>query len=69
MRMFNAPKESLDLMMNDSENVEKRIGATVMEYNSEIPSKYLLGTENGVILCANKKTGKPVDISYKYGVD
>jgi hypothetical protein len=34
--MFNAPKESLDLMMNDSENVEKRIGATVMEYNSEI---------------------------------
>ncbi len=33
------------------------------------PSKYLLGTETGGILCANKKTGKPVDISYKYGVE
>jgi hypothetical protein len=59
----------MDLMMNDADNNEKRIGSTVMEYNPEIPSKYLLGTEMGGILCANKKTGKPVEISYKYGME
>ncbi len=42
MRMFNAPKESMDLMMADADNVEKRIGATVMEYNPEIVIIWIL---------------------------
>jgi len=40
-----------------------------MEYNPDMPSKYLIGTELGVILNGNKKTGKPTEINYKYGVE
>lgn len=39
-----------------------------MEYNSDMPSKYLLGTETGMIVNTNKKTGKAIEATYNYGV-
>jgi dynein intermediate chain 2 len=47
---------------------EKILGGTSLEYNSDAgPLKYLVGTEQGYVLLANKK--KNVDIQQKYGIE
>ena len=45
-------------------------GGTVLEYNVDAgPSKFLIGTEQGSILTANKKPKKDVDITTRYGLE
>jgi dynein intermediate chain 2 len=52
----------------DGELKTKILGGTSLEYNSEVgPLKYLIGTEQGYILQANKK--KTIDINMRYGYD
>lgn len=40
-------------------------GGTCLEANPEQPTKYLVGTEQGVILSANKRPKKPVEINQR----
>lgn len=55
----------------ESTEDEVGIGCTKIEYNPEYGPKYLLGTEKGSILLANKKPKKSVDINLQqsYGLD
>jgi len=42
----------------------------VLEYNVEAgPSKFLIGTEGGTVLTANKKPKKDVEITTRYGLE
>lgn len=46
-------------------NPDKVFGGLCLEPNPEQPTKYLVGTEQGVVLCANKRPKKPVEISQR----
>ncbi|EGR31420.1 intermediate chain 2, putative [Ichthyophthirius multifiliis] len=69
-RKFDAgPVEKLNIVEGTGEN-EEIIGGTALEYNVEAgPSKFLIGTESGSILTANKKPKKAVEISHRYGLE
>ena len=46
------------------------LGATSFEYNQEAgPMKYLIGTEQGYVLLANKRPNNPVSILTKFGFE
>ena len=52
----------------DKEPKSKILGATSLEYNSDAgPLKYLVGTEQGYILQANKR--KQIEITMRFGVE
>ena len=52
----------------EGEVKSKILGGTSLEYNSDAgPLKYLVGTEQGYILMANKK--KTIDIQQRFGYD
>ena len=57
-RKLNEPTDSL-LMSTDSKNNGQVLGGSSLEYNSEAgPSKYLVGTEQGVVMMVNLKNRK-----------
>jgi len=57
-RRLTEPQDSL-LMSTDSKTNGQVLGGSSMEYNSEAgPSKYLVGTEQGVVLLINLKNRK-----------
>ena len=50
--------------------IDRSVGGTVIEYNTESgPNKFLIGTEQGSILTANKRVKKPVEITTRYGME
>ena len=56
--------------MVNGEQKTKLLGGTSFEYNQEAgPMKYLVGTEQGFVILANKRPGKAVEIQTKYGFD
>ena len=55
-------------MYVDGKIKNKLLGGTSLEYNSDAgPLKYLVGTEQGYILLANKR--KVIEITTRFGVD
>jgi len=46
-------------------NPDKVFGGLCLEPNPEQPTKYLIGTEQGAVLCANKRPKKPVETSQR----
>ena len=55
-------------MVVDGKPKNKLLGGTSLEYNSDAgPLKYLVGTEQGYILLANKR--KVIEITTRFGVD
>ena len=55
----------------DSETREEKVfGGTSLEYNPEAgATKYLAGTEQGIVILANKKPQRSVEINNRYGLD
>ena len=51
----------------NSDGKEVQVGATALENSPETTSKFLIGTERGTIIVANKKLKKPVETSYRLG--
>ena len=73
---FRKDKEPIDSckmtdgMTNPETGEESILGGTCLEYNPEAgATKYLAGTEQGIIIQANKKPQKAVDISHRYGIE
>jgi len=57
-------------IMVDGEPKNKLLGGTSLEYSADAgPTKYLIGTEQGYILQANRRPNKPVEIMSRYGID
>ena len=59
-RFFNQAKETiiLDPVNKDKEgsgDINKALSASCLEYDPTIPSRYMVGTESGKILCCSKK--------------
>lgn len=68
--LSNGPVETLKIVENPSEQNSTTIGGTALEYNVEAgPWKFLIGTELGSILTANKKPKKEIEITTKYGLE
>eukprot|EP00744_Colponema_vietnamica_P003227 GILI01004977.1.p1 GENE.GILI01004977.1~~GILI01004977.1.p1 ORF type:complete len:582 (-),score=174.73 GILI01004977.1:310-2055(-) len=73
-RKLGEPTDSLILTDGipnpNNRNQEKILGGTALEYNPEAgPTKYLAGTEQGMILSVNKKPKKAVEINQRYGAE
>lgn len=71
-RNLNGPAESFQLTEGavGAEGKERVVGGTCIEYFPEAgPTKYFVGTEQGSILCVNKRPKKPIDIFPRFGVD
>jgi dynein intermediate chain 2, axonemal len=73
---FRKDKEPIDSckitdgIVNPDTGEENVLGGTCLEYNPEAgATKYLAGTEQGIIIQANKKPQKAVDISHRYGLE
>lgn len=68
--LSNGPVETLKIIENPSDQNTTTIGGTSLEYNVEAgPWKFLIGTELGSILTANKKPKKEIEITTKYGLE
>jgi len=70
-KLGDGPIESIELKEKvniDGKPVEKVLGGTSLEYNSDVgPTKYLIGTEQGYVLQANKR--KTIEIQTRFGMD
>lgn len=59
IRKLGEPTEHLYLNKNPKEN--KPMGGLVLEYEPTMPTKFMVGTEQGVILSCNRKAKSPSD--------
>lgn len=48
----------LDINRNDVQELSKALGASALEYETTIPMKFMVGTENGLIINCNRKGKK-----------
>lgn len=58
-RKLGEPTESLFLNKNPKEG--KPMGGLVLEYEPTMPTKFMVGTEQGVVLSCNRKAKSPTD--------
>jgi len=66
IRKMDEPTDTY--LMNEINPVSKEesiFGGLCLEPNPEQPTKYLVGTEQGAVLCANKRPKKAVEISQR----
>ncbi|KAJ1507092.1 Dynein intermediate chain 2, axonemal [Coelomomyces lativittatus] len=64
IRKLSEPTESLLL---DAEKNGRIVGGTVLDFEPTIPTKFMVGTESGLIIMCNKKAKTPADrISHSY---
>merc|ERR1740127_200165 len=69
VRNLSEPTERCELTNGDKEN-PKSMGGTSIEWTQEAgPTKYLVGTEQGVVLALNKKPKKAVETGTWFGLD
>lgn len=58
-RKLGEPTEFLYLNKNPKEN--KPLGGLILEYEPTMPTKFMVGTEQGVVLSCNRKAKSPAD--------
>jgi len=69
-RQFSKGPIDTLLLTETFDGKERIVGGSVLEFNAEAGSnKFLVGTEQGIILTANKKPKKNVEISARYGLE
>lgn len=56
-RKLSEPLETLllDYAKDEEQNIENAFGASCLEYESTIPTRFMVGTEQGVIISCNRK--------------
>ncbi|CAD8107748.1 unnamed protein product [Paramecium sonneborni] len=68
-KLNEGPIETLNVTEGSNPN-DPLFGATVLEYNTEAgPTKFVIGTEMGFLMVANKKPKKNVEITTGYGLE
>lgn len=69
-RRFEEPVDVLNIVENPKAENPQTLGGTVLEYNVEAgPTKFLVGTEQGTIVTANKRLNRGPELTTAYGVD
>ncbi|XP_043519799.1 dynein intermediate chain 3, ciliary-like [Frieseomelitta varia] len=63
IRFIKKPTESLvmDLEQPDRTNVYKAIGITALQFEQTMSSRFLAGTENGLVVNVNRRASNPVE--------
>ncbi|XP_063716871.1 dynein intermediate chain 3, ciliary-like [Symsagittifera roscoffensis] len=60
-RKLGEPTEQLVLDLSKQGIIAKAQGASVLEYESTIPTKFMVGTEQGTIISCNRKAKTPAE--------
>lgn len=58
---FSEPVDSLVLDPTKKLDINNALGATVIEYESTMPTKFMVGSEQGSIISCNRKAKTPAD--------
>ncbi|KAK7901799.1 hypothetical protein WMY93_018568 [Mugilogobius chulae] len=61
VRKLSEPTESLVLDPSREGNMERALGAISLEYEPTMPTKFMVGTEQGVVLSCNRKAKTPAE--------
>jgi len=59
VRKLGEPTEKLILDPSKNNNFENAVGAYALEYESTMPTKFMVGTEQGTIIACNRKAKSP----------
>uniref|UniRef100_A0A336MML7 CSON003941 protein n=1 Tax=Culicoides sonorensis TaxID=179676 RepID=A0A336MML7_CULSO len=68
MRNLNNPFDVLltDPIKTDEQDLSRALGVSVLEYEPSMPTRFMAGTENGLIFSCNRKGKTPIEkINYK----
>ncbi|XP_024084195.1 dynein intermediate chain 2, axonemal [Cimex lectularius] len=67
VRKLKSPLETLmlDISKGEDQLLSRALGASVLEYEPTIPTRFMVGTEKGIVICGNRKGKTP---SEKLGV-
>lgn len=56
----------MDPMKTDEQEISRALGVSVLEYETTIPTKFMTGTENGLLFSCNRKGKTPIEkINFK----
>lgn len=62
-RNLRAPTEVLILDMEKGEqDISRALGASYLEYDLNLPTKFMVGTQNGLIISCNRKAKTPAEM-------
>ncbi|NP_001089510.1 dynein axonemal intermediate chain 2 S homeolog [Xenopus laevis] len=59
IRKLSEPTEKLILDISKKENIDNALGAVSMEFEPTLPTKFMVGTEQGMIVSCNRKAKTP----------
>lgn len=62
-RKLNEPIERLliDPIKSDEQSISRSYGVTVLEYESTMPTKFMCGTDVGMVFVCNRKGKSPME--------
>ncbi|XP_045536174.1 dynein axonemal intermediate chain 2 [Papilio machaon] len=64
-RNMNEPTDSMIIdivkLPNDTQSIEKALGISALEYEPTIPTRFMVGTETGLVIGANRKGKTPLE--------
>ncbi|CAL8309424.1 unnamed protein product [Boreogadus saida] len=60
-RKISEPTEKLILDLNKESNLDNALGAISLEFESTMPTKFMVGTEQGMVVSCNRKAKTPAD--------
>uniref|UniRef100_A0A8C9XEF2 Dynein, axonemal, intermediate chain 2b n=2 Tax=Sander lucioperca TaxID=283035 RepID=A0A8C9XEF2_SANLU len=61
VRRLSEPTERLVLDLSREGNLDRALGAVSLEFESTMPTKFLVGTEQGVVVSCNRKAKTPAE--------
>ncbi|PNF32875.1 Dynein intermediate chain 3, ciliary [Cryptotermes secundus] len=62
-RKLNEPSETLilDIVKGEEQILSRALGASCLEYEGTIPTRFMVGTENGCVISCNRKGKTPAE--------
>jgi dynein intermediate chain 2 len=63
MRKLNEPSETLilDIVKGEEQILSRALGASCLEYEGTIPTRFMVGTESGCVISCNRKGKTPAE--------
>ncbi|MFT7802477.1 dynein intermediate chain 2, axonemal-like [Arapaima gigas] len=61
IRKMNEPTERLVLDLNKKGNLDNALGAISLEFEPTMPTKFMVGTEQGLVISCNRKAKTPAE--------
>ncbi|XP_061597734.1 dynein axonemal intermediate chain 2-like [Cololabis saira] len=61
VRKLSEPTERLVLDLSREGNIDRAVGAVSLEFETTMPTKFMVGTEQGVVVSCNRKAKTPAE--------